>query len=358
MVTSRPSFRGLLTGRTPVFEAEPGADGAHRPPSASRGRRAARSPHGEGRGVDQRDRAAALPEGRQLRVPFRADRVLPSLPAFQGRHDETRDHEGRLDDRPRLRRGREERPRVVRRHGEGPQGAARLSREAGRKRLHPRLAGPGRPRLQALAGWCAPDGHVLGPRHAPEDGRVESGRGLPRGADDTAPTFADLAFGTTELGSFRTADGTLLYTRLVKPLDFDPKKKYPAVVFVYGGPHAQVVQDRWGGTSLFDHLMAQSGILVWSVDNRGSWARGHAFETPLLKKMGATELRDQLAGVEELKKLPFVDAGRIGLWGWSYGGYMTLYLATHAGRELSSARRPERRSSTGSSTTPSTPSAT
>jgi dipeptidyl-peptidase-4 len=150
-------------------------------------------------------------------------------------------------------------------------------------------------------------------------------------ADDSAPIYADLALGTTELGSFRASDGTLLYTRLVRPADFDPKKKYPAVVYVYGGPHVQVVEDRWGGTSLFDHLMAQKGILVWSVDNRGSWGRGHAFETPLLKRMGETELKDQLAGIDRLKALRFVDGKRLGIWGWSYGGYLTLYAATHAG---------------------------
>ncbi len=137
--------------------------------------------------------------------------------------------------------------------------------------------------------------------------------------------------GSTELRSFRAEDGTLLYARLVKPAAFDPARKYPVVVSVYGGPHAQVVQDRWGATSLFEHLLAERGFLVWSVDNRGSWGRGHAFETALLKRTGETELRDQLDGIAELKRLPFVDGSRIGISGWSYGGYMTLYAATHAG---------------------------
>lgn len=142
--------------------------------------------------------------------------------------------------------------------------------------------------------------------------------------------IADYRLASTEMGSFRTSDGTLLFTRLVKPADFDPAKKYPVIVYVYGGPHAQLVQDRWGATSLFDHLCAEKGFLVWTVDGRGSWGRGHAFETPILKKLGEIELKDQLEGVAWLKRQAFVDPARIGIWGWSYGGYMTLYAATHA----------------------------
>ena len=136
---------------------------------------------------------------------------------------------------------------------------------------------------------------------------------------------------STEFRSFRAPDGTVLHARLVRPADFDPSRKYPVIVSVYGGPHAQVVVDRWGATSFFDHLCAEKGFLVWSVDNRGSWGRGHAFEAALLRRTGETELKDQLAGVEELRKLPFVDGSRIGITGWSYGGYMALYAATHAG---------------------------
>ena len=135
----------------------------------------------------------------------------------------------------------------------------------------------------------------------------------------------------TEFRSFPAPDGTLLHARLVRPQGFDPARKYPVVVSVYGGPHAQVVQDRWGTTSLFDHLLAEKGYLVWSVDGRGSWGRGHAFETPLLGRTGEAELRDQLAGVVELAKLPFVDGRRIAISGWSYGGFLSLYAATHAG---------------------------
>jgi dipeptidyl-peptidase-4 len=143
--------------------------------------------------------------------------------------------------------------------------------------------------------------------------------------------WAAYRLASTEFRSFRTADGTWLHARLVRPADFDPARRYPVVVSVYGGPHAQVVQDRWGATSLFDHLLAEKGFLVWSVDNRGSWGRGHAFEAPLLGRLGETELKDQVAGVAELRKLPFVDGSRIGIFGWSYGGTLALYAATHAG---------------------------
>ncbi|MFN7989577.1 MAG: S9 family peptidase [Thermoanaerobaculia bacterium] len=140
----------------------------------------------------------------------------------------------------------------------------------------------------------------------------------------------EYALATTEMGSFRGSDGTLFYTRLVRPAGFDPKKKYPVVVYVYGGPHAQVVQERWGTTSLLDQVLASKGFLVWAMDNRGSGGRGQAFESPVLKRLGDVELKDQLEGVAELKKLPFVDPARLGLSGWSYGGFMTLALATRA----------------------------
>jgi dipeptidyl-peptidase-4 len=126
------------------------------------------------------------------------------------------------------------------------------------------------------------------------------------------------------------ADGKKLYGALAKPADFDPAKKYPVVVSVYGGPHVQVVTDKWGTTTLFDHFLAQEGYLVWSLDNRGSYGRGHAWESAVFKNLGKKELEDQLAGVEYLKRLPYVDASRIGIWGGSYGGYMTLYALTYA----------------------------
>ena len=155
--------------------------------------------------------------------------------------------------------------------------------------------------------------------------------------DESPGPLAGYALGSIEMGSFKGSDGTLFYTRLVKPPDFDPAKKYPAIVFVYGGPRVQQVQDRWGAASPLDHYLASKGFLVWTMDNRGSWGRGHAFETPLLKNMGAQESKDQLEGVGELTKRPYVDASRLGLWGWSYGGYLTLFMATHAGEKFKCA---------------------
>jgi dipeptidyl-peptidase-4 len=143
-------------------------------------------------------------------------------------------------------------------------------------------------------------------------------------------SLGEYALATTEMGSFRGSDGTLFYTRLVKPADFDPSRRYPVVVYVYGGPHAQLVQERWGATSLLDHVLASKGYLVWAVDNRGSGGRGLAFESAILRRLGEIELKDQLEGIAELKKLPFVDPSRLGVHGWSYGGYLTLTAATRA----------------------------
>ena len=138
------------------------------------------------------------------------------------------------------------------------------------------------------------------------------------------------ALGETEFVTVKASDGTKLYARLLKPPDFDPHKKYPVIVGVYGGPEVQLVRDEWGVTSLEDQLFAEHGFLLWTLDNRGSWGRGHAWETTIFEHLGRQELSDQLAGVNYLKSLPYVDAHRLGIWGWSYGGYMTLYTLTHA----------------------------
>jgi dipeptidyl-peptidase-4 len=151
-----------------------------------------------------------------------------------------------------------------------------------------------------------------------------------RAVDRPANRLGQFELGTNEEVHLSADDGVRLEARLLKPADFDPSKKYPVVVFVYGGPHSQVVRDAWGGTTLLDHLLAGSGFLVWSLDNRGAFGRGHAWEAAVFRDMGRHELADQLAGVRYLKNLPFVDAGRIGIWGWSYGGYMTLFSLTRA----------------------------
>lgn len=133
----------------------------------------------------------------------------------------------------------------------------------------------------------------------------------------------------TEIHQFRGADGTQFYARLIKPANFDPKKKYPAIVQVYGGPHAQSVRNGFAGVNL-DQAFAHRGFVIWQMDNRGSFGRGHAFETPLYRRLGKVELEDQKEGVKYLISLGFVDPARIGVSGWSYGGFMTLYCLLHA----------------------------
>lgn len=119
-------------------------------------------------------------------------------------------------------------------------------------------------------------------------------------------------------------EGRTYHCRMMKPLDFDPAKKYPVIVYTYGGPHAQVVTNAWSRHDYFHAYMAQRGYLVFTLDNRGSSGRGKAWEEAIAKRLGEVELADQVAGVNYLKSLPYVDGDRIGIWGWSYGGYMTL----------------------------------
>lgn len=130
------------------------------------------------------------------------------------------------------------------------------------------------------------------------------------------------------LGSVKANDGeTDLYYRLVKPLNFDPEKKYPVVVYVYGGPHSQMVDNSWMGQARgWDIFMAEKGYIVFTIDNRGTSNRGIDFENITHRQLGVVETQDQMTGVEYLKSLPYVDADRIGVHGWSYGGFMTLNL--------------------------------
>jgi dipeptidyl-peptidase-4 len=133
----------------------------------------------------------------------------------------------------------------------------------------------------------------------------------------------------TEIVTVKAADGTMFYARLIKPAGFEAGMKYPAIVMVYGGPGAQTVRDSWSGAT-WDQALAHRGFAIWQLDNRGSAGRGHAFETPLYHQTGRTELADQREGINWLIAQGFVDPARIGLYGWSYGGYMTLYSVLNA----------------------------
>lgn len=130
-----------------------------------------------------------------------------------------------------------------------------------------------------------------------------------------------------EIYTIKAEDGTDLYCRMIYPPGFDRSKKYPAIIYVYGGPHAQLVTNSWmGGASLFLYYLAQEGFVVFTLDNRGSANRGLEFEQALHRKMGTIEVEDQMLGYEHLISKPFIDPERIGVHGWSYGGFMTVSL--------------------------------
>ncbi|MCR4809660.1 MAG: S9 family peptidase [Prevotella sp.] len=148
----------------------------------------------------------------------------------------------------------------------------------------------------------------------------------------TAPDpWAEYVQPVFENGSIKAADGTTdLYWRMVKPHDFNPEQKYPTVVYVYGGPHAHNVDASWHWASRsWETYMAQKGYIVFILDNRGSENRGRDFEQATFRQLGQVEMQDQMKGVEYLRTLPYVDINRLGVHGWSYGGYMTISLMTN-----------------------------
>ncbi|HME37722.1 MAG TPA: S9 family peptidase [Steroidobacteraceae bacterium] len=138
-----------------------------------------------------------------------------------------------------------------------------------------------------------------------------------------APFLADNS--VPEIGTLIAADGQTLYYRVFKPRHFDPAKRYPAIVDVYGGPGVQRVLDAWAGSS-FTQILTRAGYVVFQLDNRGSAFRGTAFQAPIHDRLGAVEVADQVQGARWLGSQAFIDPARIGVWGWSYGGYMTLML--------------------------------
>lgn len=147
---------------------------------------------------------------------------------------------------------------------------------------------------------------------------------------DSKNTLTDYNLGHTQLLTLKADDGTPLYARMITPPDLDSTKKYPVIVYVYGGPHAQLVTNSWlGAGNFYLNYLAQQGYVVFTLDNRGSANRGAEFEQIIHRQAGTIERADQLKGVEYLKTLPFVDDERIGVDGWSYGGFMSIGLKLH-----------------------------
>ena len=145
----------------------------------------------------------------------------------------------------------------------------------------------------------------------------------------TIPALANYNMVYPQFLTFKTTDGTELNAYMMKPTDFDPSKKYPVLVYGYGGPGSQMVVDRWGSTRTFWHqYMTEHGYIVFCVDNRGTGGRGKAFKNLSYLDLGKWSVHDQIEGAKYLSTLPYVDASRLGFWGWSGGGYLTCMMLT------------------------------
>ena len=140
--------------------------------------------------------------------------------------------------------------------------------------------------------------------------------------------FADCTMGKVSIFSIKNKAGDDLYCRMILPPNMDQTKKYPCLIYVYGGPHSQLVTNTFMSGGTFLYYMAQQGYVIFTLDNRGTANRGADFEKCIHRHLGDLEVEDQMCGVEYLKSLPYIDANRIGLDGWSYGGFMTLSLVT------------------------------
>lgn len=137
------------------------------------------------------------------------------------------------------------------------------------------------------------------------------------------------AAGSTRVFPLKAEDGTPLWCRMILPAGFDSTKKYPVICYVYGGPHVQLITNAWlAGADLWLHYLTQQGYIVFTLDNRGSAYRGKTFEQATFRNLGEVEMKDQITGVNYLRKLPYVDANRLGINGWSFGGFMTTSLMT------------------------------
>ena len=158
-----------------------------------------------------------------------------------------------------------------------------------------------------------------------------SGKSSPKALFTATNPVKEYNYGEIYLGSIKSADGKHdNYYRLTTPMNFDPTKKYPTIVYVYGGPHSQLVKNSWlASQGRWEMYMAQRGYVVYVQDNRGTTNRGVDFEKSIHGQCGQAEMADQMEGIKMLQSLAFVDADRIGVHGWSYGGFMTISLMTN-----------------------------
>ena len=149
--------------------------------------------------------------------------------------------------------------------------------------------------------------------------------------ENPVPALAQYKLSKPEFLKVKTRDGFEMEAIMIKPPDFDASRKYPVLQYTYAGPHAPSVRNAWGGTrGMWHHMLAQKGYIIWICDNRTASGKGQENTWPVYKRMGVLELRDIEDGVGYLKSLPYVDGDRIGIWGWSYGGFMTSYAMTHS----------------------------
>jgi dipeptidyl-peptidase-4 len=150
-------------------------------------------------------------------------------------------------------------------------------------------------------------------------------------AANKVPALHGYLISKPEFLQVRTRDGFVMEAMMIKPPHFDPSRRYPVYQFAYGGPHIQTVMNQWGGSQfMFHQLLAQQGVIVWMCDNRTASGKGSQSEWPLFRNFGELELKDIEDGVAWLKQQPWVDGRRIGIHGWSYGGYLTSYALTHS----------------------------
>ena len=164
--------------------------------------------------------------------------------------------------------------------------------------------------------------------HQGDDETIDEGEIL---NTHSVPNLSIYAWGRTELTNVSARDGFKLPGMLIRPPDFDPNRKYPVLCHVYGGPMTPKVQDAWGGSiHAWHHMLAQRGAIVWVLDNRSSSGRGAVASWPIYRRVGEMELSDLEDGITWLKSQRYVDPERLGIWGWSFGGYLTAYAMTHS----------------------------